>query len=104
MFVQRMGVNNMRKSLRVGVIGDYNSASRFHAATNTALGHAADALALAVDVEWLPTPALAEDGYEAVLIPFDALWCAPGSPYQSMAGALQAIQFARERGRPFFGT
>jgi CTP synthase (UTP-ammonia lyase) len=35
---------------------------------------------------------------------FDALWCAPGSPYQSMDGALQGIRFAREEGWPFIGT
>jgi CTP synthase (UTP-ammonia lyase) len=35
---------------------------------------------------------------------FDALWCAPASPYKSMQGALQAIQFAREQGWPFIGT
>ena len=38
------------------------------------------------------------------LKPFDALWCAPGSPYKSMDGALRAIQFAREQGWPFIGT
>ena len=94
----------MQKPLKVGVIGDYHPASRFHAATNAAVDHAAGALALSVEVAWLPTLALAEEGHESALIVYDALWCAPGSPYQSMAGALQAIRFARERGRPFIGT
>ena len=40
----------------------------------------------------------------ATLKPFHALWCAPGSPYKSMDGALQAIQFAREKKWPFLGT
>ena len=35
---------------------------------------------------------------------FDGLWCVPASPYRSMEGALLAIQFAREHGRPFLGT
>ena len=94
----------MHKSLRVGIIGDYNPTSRFHRATDAALQHAADALAVAIDVVWLPTPAMAGEQREALLQPFDALWCAPGSPYASMEGALQAIRFAREQGRPFIGT
>jgi CTP synthase (UTP-ammonia lyase) len=59
-----------------------------------------------VDLEcsWLDTPLLAEPSSEVVLTQCDALWCAPGSPYESMAGALRAIQFAREEGWPFIGT
>jgi CTP synthase (UTP-ammonia lyase) len=94
----------MHNSLKVGIIGDYNPASRFHLATDAALHHAADALAVAVDVAWLPTPLLEGEQREVILAQFDALWCAPGSPYQSMEGALQSIWYARERGRPFVGT
>jgi CTP synthase (UTP-ammonia lyase) len=35
---------------------------------------------------------------------FDGLWCVPGSPYNSMDGALRAIQSARASGRPFLGS
>jgi CTP synthase (UTP-ammonia lyase) len=93
-----------RQPLKVGIIGDYQDASRFHRATDTALHHAAGALAAAVDVVWLPTPLLAGEQAEVTLSQFDALWCAPGSPYQSMEGALRAIRFARQQGRPFIGT
>lgn len=94
----------MHKSLSVGIIGDYNPASRFHLATDAALHHAAAALSVAVDVVWLPTPSLEGERRAATLAQFDALWCAPGSPYQSMEGALASIRFAREQGRPFVGT
>jgi CTP synthase (UTP-ammonia lyase) len=94
----------MHASLKVGIIGDYNPASRFHVATDAALQHAAGALAVSVDVMWLPTLPLADTRGQADLRQFDALWCAPGSPYQSMDGALQAIRFAREQGKPFIGT
>ncbi len=94
----------MSESLSVGIIGDYEPASRFHAATNVALQHAAGALSLDLNIVWLPTPSLEEERRESILRKFDALWCAPGSPYRSMEGALQAIRFAREQGRPFVGT
>ncbi len=51
----------------------------------------------------MPTESL-ENGVESVISNFDGLWCAPGSPYNSMDGALNAIKFARENDYPFIGT
>ncbi len=94
----------MKNALRVGIVGDYNPASRYHAATDAALRHAGDALTAPVEVMWVPTSSVDEASAEKVLGQFDALWCAPGSPYESMEGALAGIRYARERGRPFVGT
>lgn len=89
--------------LRIGIIGDYDAGFRPHAATDEAIGHAATCLKLSADVTWIPTESL-ETNVEERLRPFDALWCAPGSPYKSMDGALRAIQFARTQEWPFLGT
>jgi CTP synthase (UTP-ammonia lyase) len=35
---------------------------------------------------------------------FSGIWCVPASPYANTRGALAAIRFARETGRPFLGT
>jgi CTP synthase (UTP-ammonia lyase) len=94
----------MNRPLRVGIIGDFNPSYPSHAATNEALSHAARALSLTLDRAWLPTQSLNDEGSETILKQFDALWCAPGSPYKSMDGALKAIRFSRERGWPFVGT
>ncbi len=94
----------MNRPLRIGIAGDFRPESRYHRATNEALAHAGQALNLIIDCSWIATPALSASGYAATLQAFDALWCAPGSPYASMAGALNAIRFARERGKPFVGT
>ena len=90
--------------LRVGVIGDFNPHLRYHLATNEALRHAAHALSLTVETAWLPTESLDNADYETTLKWYDALWCAPASPYKSMRGALKAIQWARETDWPFLGT
>jgi CTP synthase (UTP-ammonia lyase) len=95
---------SLPEPLKIGIIGDFNPSSRFHHATNAALQHAAASLALTVETTWLPTPSLAGERPDPILDGYDALWCSPGSPYQSMDGALQAIRFARRRGRPFVGT
>jgi CTP synthase (UTP-ammonia lyase) len=94
----------MNTSLRVGIIGDFDPQLRYHLATNEALSHAASALSITVDTAWLPTESLDHAGYEATLQRCDALWCAPASPYNSMQGALRAIQFARTQDWPFIGT
>ncbi len=94
----------MSSSLSIGIIGDFNPASKYHLATNAALEHAAAALSISIAPVWLPTETLEDPAALAALERFDALWCAPGSPYASMQGALNAIQFAREKDRPFVGT
>ncbi len=94
----------MSKTLQIGIIGDYNPESRYHRATNEAIQHAAAALQVRADISWLPTPEL--EGAQAAgrLAVYDGLWCAPGSPYDSMQGALEGIRYAREKGKPFVGT
>lgn len=93
----------MQSHLNIGIIGDYNPKNMTHLATNAAITHAAEARAQRVSIEWVPTLSLERTG-TAILSSFHALWCSPGSPYESMTGALAAIQFAREANIPFFGT
>jgi CTP synthase (UTP-ammonia lyase) len=94
----------MTPELSVGIIGDFDPKRPSHTATNDALSHAATALGIVLHCAWLPTPALAEASSEATLRRHDALLCSPGSPYQSMDGALRAVRFARENDWPFVGT
>jgi CTP synthase (UTP-ammonia lyase) len=96
----------MSQPLRIGIIGDFKPDYPSHIATIEALQHAANALSLGVNCSWLPTPFLDDklSSSEAELEQYDGLWCAPGSPYQSMSGALKAIQYAREHDRPYVGT
>ena len=94
----------MPKALRIGIIGDYNPTYPSHRATDQALRHAAAAMSVAFEPIWLATEQLAGGAGAAALAQVEALWCAPGSPYRSVEGALTAIRFAREHKRPFIGT
>ena len=94
----------MNRPLRVGIIGDFDPSYPSHAATNNALSHAASVVSQSLDLSWLSTQSLDDESRGMVLEQFDALWCAPGSPYKSMNGALGAIRFAREHDWPFVGT
>ncbi len=90
--------------VNVGIIGDYDPRSPYHAATTVAIDHAANSLAISCQCTWIPTEQLADEANHWILDPFDALWCAPGSPYKSMDGALRGIRYARENNRPFLAT
>jgi CTP synthase (UTP-ammonia lyase) len=68
-----------------------------------ALQHAASEVGVEVRSDWFGTVELETDAGEQ-LAPYDAIWCAPGSPFRSMGGALEGIRVARESGRPFLGT
>lgn len=82
--------------MRIGLVGDYNPDVIAHQAIPRALE-----LAGAGDFAWLGTGQIRSDDD---LVSFDAIWCVPASPYRSLEGALRAIRFARESGRPFLGT
>jgi CTP synthase (UTP-ammonia lyase) len=94
----------MKNSIRIGLIGDFSPHVRAHYAIPRAIELALSGLACQAEASWLSTPLLGEGDTEEKLSGYDALWCVPGSPYQSMDGALRAIRFAREHGIPFLGT
>ncbi|MHB2008578.1 MAG: CTP synthase C-terminal region-related (seleno)protein [Acidobacteriaceae bacterium] len=85
-------------TMRVGIIGDYDRNSPTHLQTDAALSHTATALGVQISSQWLPT----DETHDLAL--FDALWCAPGSPYKSLEGALVGIRFARENRKSLLGT
>ena len=88
--------------LSLAVIGDFNPEFKPHPATNEALTDAAKTLDLALTINWLPTRSLIERNDS--LQDFDGFLIAPGSPYESMKGALNAIEFGRTTPRPVLGT
>lgn len=94
----------MNEAVRIGILGDFNPEFRSHHATNDALQHAAAELNLTLESQWIPSPSVVQPGGQKMLESFDGLWASPGSPYKSMEGMLQGIEFARRRDWPFLGT
>ena len=89
-------------NLNLAIIGDFNADFKPHPATNEALTDAAKTLDFALTINWLPTRSLIERNDS--LQDFDGFLIAPGSPYESMKGALNAIEFGRTTPRPVLGT
>jgi CTP synthase (UTP-ammonia lyase) len=88
-------------SIRVALIGDFDPSIIAHRAIPDSLRLSARQLSVEVSTEWLPTDSihLTQETSD-----FAAVWCVPGSPYTSTAGALAAIRIAREARQPFLGT
>jgi CTP synthase (UTP-ammonia lyase) len=91
-------------ALPLALIGDFNPSVPAHQAIPLALQHAAADVDHSVTSAWVATDSIDPDHPERQLADFAGLWCVPASPYASPAGALAAIRFARETGRPFLGT
>ncbi len=89
--------------MQIAAVGDYHEEHETHTAIGSAVEHAASALGAEASVAWLPTPDI-EGRADAALQAYDGIWIAPGSPYQSMQGALDAIGFARTHNVPLLGT
>jgi CTP synthase (UTP-ammonia lyase) len=88
---------------RIGLVGDHDAQVTAHRAIPEALKLAAGPAGRAPEVTWVGTATLGGN-VAARLAGFAGLWCVPASPYANTDGALAAIRFARESGRPFLGT
>ena len=91
--------------MRIAIIGDFDATKVAHWATEAALFHAAARLGVAVEPRWISTAELATaPAARARLAGVDGVWAAPGSPFASAAGMLNAIELARREGVPYLGT
>jgi CTP synthase (UTP-ammonia lyase) len=54
--------------------------------------------------KWVRSDSFDAPSGEDSLAEAGAIWCTPGSPYASTAGAISAVKYARTRGVPFLGT
>ena len=80
----------------ITVVMDLAPDRPYHRATVAAIGHAADAAGVAVDVQVVTTDAVGALG--------DGVVIGPGSPYREPAAVERVIRGARERGLPLVGT
>jgi len=82
------------------ILGEYNPDAEAHRATDAAIRHALVGRNTDLAVSWISTGAIRE----ADIVHAHGLWVAPGSPYQDLVRALEAIRLAREFLVPCLGT
>jgi len=88
------------KSLRIGIIGDYNENKHTHVALNQAIEHCRLNINFPLEAVWIPTDAIPVNPSNK----FDGLWVAPGSPYKNDDAVYKIIRWARENNFPILGT
>ena len=89
--------------MRIAIIGEYNPSFRPHVATNEAIEHSRRLITQDFVAEWVTTD-FVEANLESFVMTYHGYWIAPGSPYKSLKGALEAIKYARMHHIPAFGT
>ena len=93
----------MSQPIVLGIVGDYDDTFVPHVKTDDAVRHAAQALGLPLDSSSIPTEECDADAARR-LAGCHAVCISPGSPYKSMAGALDAIRVCRTGGIPLLAT
>jgi CTP synthase (UTP-ammonia lyase) len=88
---------------KIGIIGDYhNSITQYTIADS--IKHSNRLLGFDTAFYWIDTEKLDSDNYRDILQGLDGIWSAPGSPFKSLDGAINAIRYARENKIPHLGT
>ncbi len=90
-------------SLKIAVIGEFNSHHETHTTIDQALNDLAVRTGVDIAFDWIDTTKLENDP-AGILSSYHGIWSAPGSPFKSLTGALNAIRYARENNIPHLGT
>jgi CTP synthase len=86
----------------IALVGDYSERHAAHRAIPKALELARQSLGADVAWTWVATRDITDAG--ADLAAYSGVWVVPASPYENTGGALAAVRWSRESGRPFLGT
>lgn len=89
--------------MNIAIIGEFDKNFRPHVATNEAIEHSRKLLNIEFESEWVSTEYV-ETNFDLVLDKYQGFWIAPGSPYKSMKGAVDLIEYARNNHIPTLGT
>jgi CTP synthase len=90
-------------NVKVAIVGKYVELEDSYKSLREALTHAGVANNLRVNVTWIESENLMNDGYEAELQDYDAILVPGGFGKRGIAGMLRAIKYARKSGTPYFG-
>ena len=96
-------IRNPSRRVNVAFVGKYVQLVESYKSLNEALMHGGVANDVGVAIKHIDAEEIEQKGVDAVLGNADALLVAPGFGARGTEGKIAAIQWARERGVPFFG-
>lgn len=92
---------NDKAPFKIAIVGEFQPQNKTHQLLNLSLdwlNHRGE-----FTYEWLDTDRVEMEG-KALLRGYSGIWSAPGSPFKSLEGALEAIRVARANNIPHLGT
>jgi CTP synthase len=92
-----------RGRVSVAVVGKYAELPDAYLSVKEALIHAAVHYGLAVDIRWVPSGKLEEDGGDAALEGVHGIVVPGGFGERAIEGMIYAARYAREQGVPYLG-
>ncbi len=92
-----------RGEVRVGLVGKYVELKESYKSLNEALVHGGIANDCRVKIEFVDSQELESKGADAMLSPMDAVLVPGGFGVRGTEGKIQAVKYAREKRKPFFG-
>jgi len=92
-----------RGSVRIALVGKYVELPDAYLSVVESLKHAGLQHGVDVDVDWLSSADLAEDGAAELLHRCDGVVVPGGFGYRGVEGKVEAVRFAREHDLPFLG-
>jgi CTP synthase len=90
-------------AVRIGIVGKYVELEDAYKSLREALTHAGVANNLKVNVDWIESEKLIQDGYENELHDYDAILVPGGFGKRGISGMIRAIKYARKSQTPYFG-
>ena len=88
---------------RVGIVGKYVQLRDSYISIREALFHAGTAENIGVDIEWIPSDAVAQEGPAPHLSAVDGVLIPGGFGDRGIEGKIEAVEFARTNRIPYFG-
>ncbi len=88
--------------MRIAIIGEFRN-SIPQRTLNQSLEYLSNELDFKIEYKWIETTKLEENPQDE-LSSYHGIWSAPGGPFKSLQGAVNAIQYARENNVPHLGT
>lgn len=90
-------------AVKIAIVGKYVGLEDSYKSLREALTHAGVANNLRVNIKWVESENLMDDGFEMELRDFDAILVPGGFGKRGVAGMIRAIKYARKNGTPYFG-
>ncbi|HLP17779.1 MAG TPA: CTP synthase [Bacteroidota bacterium] len=96
-------IKDPRDRITIGVVGKYTDLADAYKSINESFIHAGAENEVAVDIQWIRAEDLSRDNAEDMLAEISGLLVPGGFGERGVEGKINAIEYVRENGIPFFG-